>query len=97
MLRERVLGHSGLGVIPSDKPQEQGSRDAAKEIERIAGEVPVAFPKDQFDFISKEALKSLNAGLSKRSSFSGSPAVRKTFPNTKVLRTKGLCLRPNRR
>ena len=62
-----MLGHSGIGVIPSDHPQAQGAWDAAKEIERIAGQVPVAYPQDQFDFISKETLKSLNAGLAKRS------------------------------
>jgi hypothetical protein len=62
-----MLGHSGIGILPSDKPVAQGSWDAEKEVERIAGQVPAAFPKDQFDFISKEVLKSLNAGLAKRS------------------------------
>ncbi len=58
--------HSGIGIIPSDNPEGQGSWDAAREVERIAGQVPAAFPKDQFVFISKEVLKSLNAGLAKR-------------------------------
>jgi hypothetical protein len=62
-----MLGHSGIGVIPSDKPQEQGSWDAARQVERIAGHVLAAYPKDQFAAISAEVLASLNAGLSKRS------------------------------
>jgi hypothetical protein len=65
-----MLGHSGIGVIPSDEPQKQGSWDAAREVERIAGQVlPVlpAYPKDQFAAIGDEVLASLNAGLSKRS------------------------------
>src|SRR4051812_24448578 len=64
--KRAVLGHSGIGVIPSDSP-EQGAWDAPKEMARIAGQVPVAFPKGQFALISEEALKSLNDGLAKRS------------------------------
>jgi len=65
--KRAVLLHAGIGVIPSDNPQEQGAWDAAKEVARIAGQVPAVFPKDQFAFISEEALKSLNDGLAKRS------------------------------
>jgi hypothetical protein len=64
--RRSLLGHSGIGVIPSGHPEKDGVWDAAIEVERIAKVLPSAYPKDQFAFISDAILKSLNDGLAKR-------------------------------
>jgi hypothetical protein len=61
-----ILGHGGIGVIPFNGPS-GGAWDAAREAERVANRTPVEAPKDQFRFIGRELLRSLNQGLLQRS------------------------------
>lgn len=61
-----ILGHVGIGIIPFNGPQ-SGAWDAAKAVESLANRTPVETPKDEFRFIGRELLRSLNQGLLRRS------------------------------
>jgi hypothetical protein len=61
-----VLGHSGIGVLPFDNPQ-NGAWDAAVEAEGVSKRVHGGDARSQFDFIRLELLKSFNNGLARRS------------------------------
>lgn len=64
--RDAMLGHSGIGLIPSDGPS-GGTWDAAKEVGRIAASTPMGTFQEQLAFIQREVLKSFNTGLQQRS------------------------------